>query len=625
PAHQIEDTLMPLREATGVVPRAVIERTLGLLDRVASAVAALDAPVTTAGTTATPAPAASASAVSDAVRLVRTDAEEVDALTDGLIEVGVQLSGVRRGLARIDRMRQLAEALHAELGAPAAQKREGRPASTRLRGLAEELGTAAGALARELGDGTTQMERELRQVRDVAERLRLISGSTLFVALERAARDAASSVGKSVSFAASGGKLRLEAETLSALQGAMIQAVRNAVAHGIESEDERRAAGKPPVGKIQVSLEARGSRVAFRCEDDGRGIDLEAVRRAVERRSGPAAASMGRDELLAQLLRGGISTAAGVSTVSGRGIGLDVIRETVARLRGEVHLDTAVGRGTSFEIVVPVSSAASEVLIVEAGGQVAAIPLDGVRETLRLPATDIAHAGDGDSIVHGGEAIPFMPLVQCLVGKATLPRLATAWSVVVVEHENVRVAIGVDRLRGIDSLVYRALPDAMAVDQTVAGASLDAEGNPRVVLDAAGLVTAAQRVRPTHEDEASERAPILIIDDSLTTRMLEQSILESAGYRVETATCAEEGFEMAHQRNYGLFLVDVEMPGMDGFTFVERSRADRTIGHIPAILVTSRSSPEDRKRGELVGASGYIVKGEFDQNALLERIRTLVG
>jgi two-component system chemotaxis sensor kinase CheA len=144
------------------------------------------------------------------------------------------------------------------------------------------------------------------------------------------------------------------------------------------------------------------------------------------------------------------------------------------------------------------------------------------------------------------------------------------------------------------------------------------------LLDAEGLVQAAERFDGARfRREPKKSAPILVVDDSLTTRMLEQSILESAGYEVDLATSAEEGLEMAQARSYALFLVDVEMPGMDGFTFVERTRGDSALRRIPAILVTSRSSPEDRRRGREVGAAGYIVKGEFDQNELVSSIRRL--
>jgi two-component system chemotaxis sensor kinase CheA len=176
---------------------------------------------------------------------------------------------------------------------------------------------------------------------------------------------------------------------------------------------------------------------------------------------------------------------------------------------------------------------------------------------------------------------------------------------------------------GASRIVARPLPQHLSASPIMAGASLDAEGNPQLVLDPEGLVAAAERgSAPDHGHKAADR-PILVIDDSLTTRMLEQSILESAGYAVDVAISAEEGLGMLRARRYALILVDVEMPGMDGFTFIERIRGDALFHDIPAILVTSRVSPEDLQRGRDAGANGHIAKSEFDQAELLVMIERL--
>jgi two-component system chemotaxis sensor kinase CheA len=159
----------------------------------------------------------------------------------------------------------------------------------------------------------------------------------------------------------------------------------------------------------------------------------------------------------------------------------------------------------------------------------------------------------------------------------------------------------------------------------IAGAALDAVGDPLVIVDPDRLVAGAREASRTAPEPAPVRPRVLVIDDSLTTRMLEQSILESAGYEVTVATSGEEGLQLARASRHALCLVDVEMPGMDGFAFVERIRADAALKDLPAILVTSRSAPEDRQRGLDVGAQAYIVKGEFDQGVLLDRIKVLVG
>jgi two-component system chemotaxis sensor kinase CheA len=258
-----------------------------------------------------------------------------------------------------------------------------------------------------------------------------------------------------------------------------------------------------------------------------------------------------------------------------------------------------------------------------------------VQQTLRFGDADVARSAEGDSILHAGKAIPFLSLDLLLrrlgaggnsFGQRVNPGI---WSAVVVEAEGRCVALGVERLLGAANIVMRALPSLVQADSIVAGASLDAEGSPQLVLDPAGLVASAERSRGEtfHADTQAQaqRAPILIIDDSLTTRMLEQSILEAAGYQVELAISAEDGLIKALDQRYSLFIVDVEMPGMDGFGFVAQTRADPLLRDIPAILVTSRDAADDRLRGQQVGASAYVIKGEFDQTLLLQTIRTLIG
>jgi two-component system chemotaxis sensor kinase CheA len=407
----------------------------------------------------------------------------------------------------------------------------------------------------------------------------------------------------------------------------LVQAVRNAVAHGIESELEREIAGKPVEGRVSVDVRRHGHRAVIVCRDDGRGVDLDAVRRAMGRKGvlSAAAAELSDDELLRVLLKGGITTSGAVTQLAGRGIGLDVIREAAGRFRGEVSIRTDQGLGTSVEIIVPISLAVVDALIVESGGRVMSIPMDAVKRTLRIAVGDLAETAQGASIEYEGKVIPFAPLERTLQRGAQTKDAARSWSAVVIAGVNALAAVGVDRLCGTQNLVVRPLPDFTPSDPIVAGASLDAEGHPQLVLDAEALVEHVRRAAPAAAAASSPAAPILVIDDSLTTRMLEQSILESAGYEVELAVSGEEALELARKCRYALFLVDVEMPGMDGFTFIERTQADPSLREIPAILVTSRASSEDRRRGRTVGAKAYIVKGEFDQTELLEKIRLLVG
>jgi two-component system chemotaxis sensor kinase CheA len=356
-------------------------------------------------------------------------------------------------------------------------------------------------------------------------------------------------------------------------------------------------------------------------------LDLEAVRRSAQRRGLAEGALAGLDaEGLARLLlRGGISTAQTVTGVSGRGIGLDLIRETAEQLSGTVTLESAPGRGATVSIIVPVSLSALSALLVDVTGQVVCVPLGAVRGTARQLPEQITHSADGDSVFHDGKVIPFTTLSRLLDRGTTDTRANVSHSVLLVEAEGTVAALGVERLLGIESIVSRGLPELSMISPLVSGATFDADGNPLLVLSPEGLVRAAQRMAAAPRSALPRRAPILVIDDSLTTRMLEQSILESAGYEVDLAVSGEEAMDKARLRKYALFLVDVEMPGMDGFTFIERTRSDPELREVPAILVTSRASPEDLQRGRAAGALAHIEKREFNQTDLLERIRKLMS
>jgi len=617
-AHAIEDILAPLREGADAVPREPIDAMLQLLDDIGTRVAALT-PVAEAE-----APKSGKPTIEEALRTGRVDITEMDALLIRISQTHTQIAALRRSQNAAERARDLAELLVQQMSPRHA--RVERLAGSPSKSMAEELRTALRDLDRGLAIGVDRMEREIGQVRDAAERLRLITASAIFTALERTARDAARTLGKKVNFEGRGGDVRLDAEVLSLAQSALLQMVRNAVAHGIESEGERIALGKSVAGRVVVEIARQGRHIVFSCTDDGAGVDLDAVRHAVQRRGGLPAATQGLsgEALLQLLLRGGLSTASAVTEVAGRGIGLDVVRDAVERLGGDVAVQTATRQGTTVRLIVPLPIASIETLVVKAAGGVAAIPLDSVTRTLRLRAHEIARTAQGEAVVHDEKVIPFMPLSRILQPAAPSRRDHRLGSAVIVRGENSLAAIGVDRLLGTASVVLRPLPELALATHAVAGVSLDVEGNAQIVLDPEGLVREAQNAGLPIKQPERSRAAVLVIDDSLTTRTLEQSILESAGYIVQTVASAEEALDQARRHRYGLFLVDVEMPGMDGFTFIERVRADPELHDVPAILITSRSSPEDRQRGEEVGAQAYIVKSEFVQTQFLERVQQLV-
>jgi two-component system chemotaxis sensor kinase CheA len=615
-AHEVEE-LLARHRARESAPSEASSEILQLQRQMASLLATLDAP---------PRPPRDAAKGAESAPAIAVDLEQADAILRTLLEQSTRRAAMHRELEALEQASRLAATLIDQLARGRA--REGGDAGAhRALGIAEDLKTLLAKARGALSVGAEQADRGHAELRAAAERLRLAPAGALFASLEGAAHDAASALGKRVELVTTGGDHRLDVGLLAPLRQALGHVVRNAVAHGIEAPEERATAGKSSVGHVELRVERRAMSLAFVCRDDGRGIDLEGIRRAAVERGALAAADAGRldrDQVLQLAFHAGVSTSRSVSEVSGRGVGLDAVREVARRLQGEVALRTEAGVGTTIEICVPVTLSSLSVLLVDAGGRRVAVPLSAVRRTFRVTPEERSESGGGEVVFDGTAAVPFISIAAALaVGSAE--EGARACSALAIEAGPGRVAVGVDRLLGVESVLVRPLPPLTPSSPLVNGVFLDAAGAPHLVLDPAGLVARARSgatSRP-HPDRAA-RPPVLVIDDSLTTRMLEQSILESAGYEVEVATSAEEALAKAGERRYGLFVVDVEMPGMDGFEFVARTRADPVLRHTPAIMVSSRGSAEDRQRGKEAGAHAYIVKSEFDQAHLLRTIRELV-
>ncbi|HEX5198891.1 MAG TPA: response regulator [Actinoplanes sp.] len=642
-AHEFEEVLVPHRGDAGPIAAAEVRELLRLNDEIARFVTELEQPAPqppprAAGLDPAPGPGPApgpaepvgaegpARAHEDDAPTPRAVTADLDELLDAIGEANARIAPLRDGRDTLGRLHRGVEALGERL-------RAGRdPAEARA--TAQRLASELGVLGRRWTDAVDQVERQFDEVRGRAEGLRLVAAGTIFTALHRAVHDAAEAEGKRVRFVAHGADTRMGPHLLNQVSGAFLHVVRNAVVHGIELEEDRRAAGKPAEGSVTVEVRRRGRWAHFRCTDDGRGFDLTALRRVAQARGLlPPGAEPEPQELVDLVLHGGISTSGTVTEVAGRGIGMDVARDVAAQLHGTVSIVNQPGRGATVEIVVPLTLLSMNGLVVEAGGTIATMPMDAVRRCVRLPRDEAATAVASGRIAHEGQVVPFLPLARTLAGAGADQAGAGAGAgagsgvAVVLSADKQTVAVGVDRLAGTATLVARPLPDLAPATPVIGSVCIDLDGNPRLVLDPHGLVAAARDdpgIGGRPAEEVTPRRPILVVDDSLTTRMLERSILESAGYEVELAASAEEGLEMAHSREYGLFLTDIDMPGMNGFEFVERARADPELAAVPAILVSSRSSADDRRRGEEAGAAAYVVKGEFNQEDLLAHIRRLI-
>jgi two-component system chemotaxis sensor kinase CheA len=370
-----------------------------------------------------------------------------------------------------------------------------------------------------------------------------------------------------------------------------------------------------------------GSEVILAVTDDGRGIDVASVTDEADRR-GIDTNGMTEQELLGLTFQAGLSTRSFVTDVSGRGVGLDVVRTNVESVHGRVEVRSEPGAGTEFRIVVPITTAVLRCLLVEAGGQSFALPFHRVWLSQPFGPAAVAHAEGRPVIRVEGHAIPVQVLAKTLdLGAGT----GTTGPLVVLADTARRHAFQVDRLIGQRDVVIKALDPLLPHLPAVAGASVEPDGSILVVLDPPGLIQRARQasrgaiLNKPMEGSPANRRSILVVDDALTIRELQRSILERAGFDVRVAIDGNHALSALAEAPSDLVLTDIEMPNMDGFALTEAIRAHPTLANIPVLILSSRSSADDRQRGLDAGADGYIQKSGFDEASLLTAVNRLLG
>ena len=493
--------------------------------------------------------------------------------------------------------------------------------------LADRLGTDPATVAE-----FRELSHVLNELQEKTMRARMVPVATVTDSLQRAVRDVARSTGKSVRWEVRGEDTELDRGMLEQLAEPLVHLVRNAVDHGIEAPDRREALGKPAQATVKLHAMQLGSEVILAVSDDGAGIDLDRVREEANRR-GSDTSTLSDDEALYLIFRSGLSTAGFISDVSGRGVGLDVVKEAVDSARGRIEVRSNPDEGTEFRIVVPITLAVLPCLLVEVGGNRYAVPMHSVLVAQDSSLDGMAHAEGRPVVWMGKQAVPLSDLAGVL-GITQPARGAT----VVLSGVTRRHAFRVDGLVGQRDVVVKGLGRLLPRLDVLAGASVEPDGSILLVLDAPGLIDRARATRqravpsvaetpaaPTTAPAAARRGSILVVDDALTVRELQRSILERAGYDVRTADDGVDALARLAEQPSDLVLTDIEMPRMDGFGLVEAIRAQPSLSTIPVVILTSRASDEDRRRGLEAGADGYIVKSAFDESSLLDAVERLLG
>lgn len=499
----------------------------------------------------------------------------------------------------------------------------------------DRLMRGSARLARGIGDDARAVGATSARLADGVRRLRTRPFGDIAESLPRALRDVAVSVGKEARLALGGQEIEADRAVLDALREPLLHLVRNAVDHGLEATAARVALGKPAAGTITVRATLRGDQLVVTVADDGAGLDLAGIRGRLRRqqRSVPS----DPQELARTLFEGGFSTRENATAISGRGVGLDIVRTAVERLGGTADVTWTAGQGTTFTLEVPLSVATLHAILVLVNGHRFALPTAFVERLVRVAAADVRRV-DGRTVLPMGDGAP-MPLVSLarLLGPPLAERrVEGALPVVVLAGGGRRLGVVVDELVEERELIVRPIEHAdAATAQRFTGAAILEGNSVGLVVNAGALLAAAARsaggvsAMPSLDLGNAAAAPrtarILVADDSITTRTLEESTLSAAGYDVVTAVDGADAWRVVSAGGIDLLVSDVEMPQMDGFALCTRIRASRDHATLPVILVTSLDQPEHRARGLEAGANAYITKSSFDQDALLATVRQLLG
>lgn len=504
-----------------------------------------------------------------------------------------------------------------------------------------EANALINSLAREHDQDTMSLAMAIDAIEREIKRVRLLPLGTITAPFGRMVRSLAQAAGKEAVLQIQGNEVELDRRVLEQIKDPLIHLLRNAIDHGVEGPLERLAAGKPRSGLITLVAEQLGKDVVLCISDDGAGLDLDAIRRVAARRGliEGDGSSIGESDLADLIFRSGFSTSPLITDVSGRGVGLDVVRRNVEALGGRLGVSWQAGAGATFTLALPQTLASSRGLIVGAAGQRFAIPLAAVERILSVVAESIVPLGGHDALQFNGRPIPLVRLDDVLelphAPKAPGGNGATSSPVVVLTAGQRQVAFAVDELAGEQEVVIKGLGKQLSRVGGIAGATVMGDGNVVLILNAADLIKLALRESVAHravftpQEEAGgpaarARRRILIVDDSITTRTLEKNILEAAGYTVCLAIDGQEALDALVAEPPDLVISDIAMPRLDGFGLTRRIKGDARTADLPVILVTSLDSPADKARGIEVGADAYIVKSHFDQSNLLDAIQQLL-
>jgi two-component system, chemotaxis family, sensor kinase CheA len=649
-AQTLEDILDNLRENPDRVNQAVIDQGLAQLDVVRQAfdrwhqevkggeggAATPDVPVpaSPAAEVLSPVGRSASPTLSDETFTVRVPSERLDRmlslagelriahraqsdLVARLADLGEYLAD---GLDSTRRFERLCQSRDPE--SQAAARSEAAGVRQRLEGCLDQMQRLGNDLQKkQLRDGLLleALETDIQQAR-------LLPLVMLADSLRRAVRDLGQSLGKAIRYEVDVGDILLDKAVMEAVRDPLLHLLRNAAAHGLETPDERRAVSKPEEGLIRLAAGRRGPAVRITISDDGRGVDYERVRERLRQIEGLGEAevhALTEEQLGRYLFKPGFTTTRARDTLSGRGVGLDVVLDTARRLQGTAELVSTSRAGTTFSLSVPVSISTVRVLTVLSQGQYYGVPTTLIDRTGRVRYRDLRELDGHPVLTVDGEPIRWAPLSDLTGAVASRTPEEGQWCpFLLIRQGRRRCAVAVDELEDESEVLLKPLGFPLRDLPGVLGATIRPDGAVQIVLDLSNTTFGPTVSRKVLKQPAT-RAPgrILVVDDSPTTRTILRNVFTSAGYSVRTASDGVEALDRLRTQSVDLVVSDLEMPRMDGFELTRQIKARL---RLPVILVTGLEKEEHRRKGLEVGADAYVVKSTFQGEGLLEVVRQLI-
>ena len=586
------------------------------------------------------------------VALPMKSAEEPYRLRPASEEKPISASTVRIPMERLDLLLLQAEELVAIKLTASQRSAELREIDRTLQSWKDQEPKArVGALKTQVATVTRALEQDQRSIKRMVDehleemkRAVMLPVASLVEGFPKIVRDLARDQGKEAELIIRGAEIEIDKRILEEMKDPLVHLLRNCVDHGMQSPEKRIAQDKAPHGTITIAFAAKDGRQAeILVSDDGAGIDLAQVRAAAAKSgilSREAVAKLDQEEALALIYQSGISTSPTITNISGRGLGLAIVREKVEKLGGSVSVDTRVGAGTTFRILLPLTLATFRGVVVRIDDALFILPTLNVEHATRVDPAGIKTVENREMIQVDGENLSMVALADALgmphrAKKAPSPARTSEGAteplpIVVLAHADTRIAFQVDEILDEQQVMLKGLGKQLRRVRNVAGAAILGSSRVVPVLNVSDLMKSALRnVVPSRsaadlEDTPSKRARVLVAEDSITSRSLLKNILETAGYDVTTAVDGTDAYSKIVESEFDLIVSDVDMPRMSGFELTAKIRGDKRFSQMPVVLVTALESREDRERGIDAGADAYIVKSSFDQSNLLEVVQRLV-